>query len=54
LDLPSPARNYDVTRDGQKFLMIKEPDGSGSDAARASTSSIVMVVNWTDALKQKR
>jgi hypothetical protein len=34
--------------------MIKEPDGSGSDAARASTSSIVMVVNWTDALKQKR
>jgi serine/threonine-protein kinase len=54
LDLPSPARNYDVTRDGQKFLMIKEPDGSGSDAARASTSSIVMVVNWIETLKEKR
>ena len=54
LELPSPARNYDVTRDGQKFLMIKELDGVGSGSPRASTSSIVMVVNWAEALKDKR
>jgi hypothetical protein len=54
LDLPSPARNYDVTHDGQKFLMIKESDGNGSDSARAAASSIVMVVNWAETLKDKR
>ena len=54
LDLPSPARNYDVTRDGQRFVMIKEPDGTGSDSARAPASTIVMVVNWIETLKETR
>jgi hypothetical protein len=53
LDLPSPARNYDVTREGRKFLMLKEPDSAGSDSARASASSIVMVANFGEALKSK-
>jgi hypothetical protein len=34
--------------------MIREPDGRGSDSERASASSIVMVVNWAEALKDKR
>jgi eukaryotic-like serine/threonine-protein kinase len=53
LTLPSPARNYDVSRDGQRFLMIKEASGDASAAARASASSIVMVLNWADSLKQQ-
>jgi hypothetical protein len=35
--------------------MIREEGGSDpSGAARASSSSIVMVVNWTETLKQQR
>jgi serine/threonine-protein kinase len=46
----SPQRTYDVTRDGQKFLMIKEVPS----ADRASTPpSIVVVLNWTEELKQR-
>ena len=52
LTLPSPARNYDVSRDGKRFLMVKEP-GSDPTGRRASASSIVMVVNWAEGLKQQ-
>ena len=50
LTLPSPGvRSYDVSRDG-RFLMI-EPQGGGRDAA--GLSSIVVVENWTEELKQR-
>jgi serine/threonine-protein kinase len=52
LTLPSPARNYDVSRDGKRFLMIKEPGGDPT-GMRATSSSIVMVLHWADGLKQQ-
>jgi hypothetical protein len=40
-------RQYDVTADGQRFLMIKE-------AARdtGAAESIIVVQNWTEELKR--
>jgi len=49
LGTPGLARTYDVSRDGQRFLMIKE---AGDDNASAS-SHIVVVLNWTEELKAK-
>ena len=43
------SRQYDVSRDGQRFLMIKE--GRGADQAAASPSLIV-VLNWFEELKR--
>jgi hypothetical protein len=43
---PNPARHYDVSPDGQRFLMIKE-----TSARRDATSvSMVVIQNWTAAL----
>jgi serine/threonine-protein kinase len=43
------ARTYDVSRDGQKFLMIKD---AGGDPASTPTG-IVVVLNWTEELKAR-
>jgi serine/threonine-protein kinase len=40
------GRTYDVTADGQKFLMIKP-------AAGASASHVIIVQNWFDDLKRR-
>jgi serine/threonine protein kinase/Tol biopolymer transport system component len=40
--------NYDVTRDGQRFLMLKP-----SEQESAATTQIVVVQNWFEELKQK-
>jgi serine/threonine-protein kinase len=46
------ARTYDVSRDGKEFLMIK--DASRADRATTSPSeNIVVVLNWTEELKQR-
>jgi hypothetical protein len=42
------GRTYDVSPDGQRFLMIKE-SGPGGDAARPN---IVIVKNWVEELKR--
>ena len=44
----SAGRNYDVSADGQRFLMIKE---AGSDLT-AAPASIVVVQNWIEELKR--
>jgi hypothetical protein len=44
---PSEARHYDVTADGQRFLMIKQTNGAG-DVPR-----LVVVENWFEELKQR-
>ena len=41
------ARTYDVSRDGQRFLMIKE-DPRG----RAAASQIQVVFNWFNELER--
>ena len=41
-------RGYDVARDGQRFLMIKEPAESTAEAQR-----MVVVVNWITELRAR-
>jgi eukaryotic-like serine/threonine-protein kinase len=43
-----PMRYYDVTRDGQRFLLIKNPPASVTAA-----SNIVVVLNWIHEFKSK-
>jgi len=42
------ARSYDVSPDGQRFLVMKE------DGATAESGSIVVAVNWMATLKTRR
>lgn len=39
------ARSYDVSRDGQRFLMVQEEQASAS-------MDIHVVVNWSEELKR--
>ncbi len=43
------GRTYDVSRDGQRFLMIKESAG-GTESA--PPPSLVVVQNWLEELKR--
>jgi hypothetical protein len=43
--LPLTSVSYDVTRDGQRFLMVK-------DIEQASATQINVVVNWFEELKR--
>ena len=43
------GRTYDVSRDGQRFLMVK----SVSDPANASADELVVVLNWFEELKAR-
>jgi hypothetical protein len=42
------APNYDVSRDGQRFLMLKPVE-----QAQAAPTQIDVVLNWFEELKQK-
>ena len=44
--------NYDVTRDGQRFLMIKDTAAT-DQTATATPASMVVVLNWLEELKQR-
>jgi serine/threonine-protein kinase len=47
---PNPNRYYDVSSDGQRFLMIKE----NTTARRSATpASMIVVQNWADELKAR-
>jgi serine/threonine-protein kinase len=41
------SSNYDVTADGQRFLMIKDDDQD-----RASSKQIVVVLGWSDEVSR--
>ena len=47
--LPTPVTlpNYDVSRDGQRFLMLKAADED------QGAQQIVVVQNWLEELKQR-
>ena len=47
---PGGARTYDVSRDGQRFLMIKEADSGRTSGVAAP---ITVVLNWVEELKGK-
>jgi hypothetical protein len=42
-------RSYDVTRDGERFLMIKNAERFTS----AAPVTMTVVLNWTEELKQR-
>jgi hypothetical protein len=43
------SRTYDVSADGQRFLMIKNAESSNSSAS----PSLVVVEHWTEELKAR-
>ena len=45
-----PYRDYDVTRDGQQFLVALPPGQADSDASEAP--QIILVQNWFEELKR--
>jgi len=45
---PGTLPNYDVSHDGQRFLMIKP-----SEQAQVAPTQINVVLNWFEELKQK-
>jgi hypothetical protein len=44
------GRTYDVSPDGQRFLMIKN---GGAGDPTATPASMVVVLNWPEELKQR-
>jgi len=44
---PASGRNYDLSADGKRFLMVKQPPGS-----QATAPQIVMVQHWVEELKR--
>jgi eukaryotic-like serine/threonine-protein kinase len=44
----NPGRSYDISPDGQRLLLIKEPTGASGPAG----SSIIVVLNWVEELKR--
>ncbi len=48
----SGARSYDVSPDGQRFLMIKDMP-AGNQTANAPPASMVVVLNWFEELKAR-
>jgi hypothetical protein len=40
------SANYDVTADGSRFLMVKQPGGGEG-------TKVVVVLNWAEQLKQQ-
>jgi eukaryotic-like serine/threonine-protein kinase len=49
----SQVRNFDVTRDGQKFLMIKESSETDNKTSASAPGTMTVVVNWIEELKAK-
>lgn len=48
LSTPATNPNYDVSRDGQRFLMLKPVE-----QAQEAPTQINVVLNWFEELKQK-
>ena len=47
---PFPPRSYDVSADGQRFLMLKD---SAAGDPNATPASMVVVEHWFEELKQR-
>ena len=48
---PRAGPHYDVSTDGQRFLMIKP--GTGTDAMPIPEAQVVLVHSWLEDLKQR-
>ena len=47
---PNPSRHYDVSADGQRFLVLK---ASATGDPNATPVSMVLVEHWFEELKQR-
>ena len=47
---PFPARHYDVSADGQRFLMLRD---SAAGDPNVTPASMVVVLNWFEELKAR-
>ena len=47
---PNPSRHFDVSADGQRFLMLK---ASATPDPNATPLSIVLVEHWVEELKSR-
>ena len=47
---PNPSRHYDVSADGQRFLMLKD---SATGEPNATPASMVVVEHWFEEVKQR-
>ncbi len=45
----SPGRTYDVSPDGQRFLMIKE---GGEAEGTSAAPTVILVQNWFEELRR--
>jgi serine/threonine-protein kinase len=48
-----PTRNYDISRDGKRFLMIKSAASTGTQTQSGSAQNIVVVLHWNEELKAR-
>jgi eukaryotic-like serine/threonine-protein kinase len=46
---PAAGRTFDISLDGQRFLMIKD----ATETSRRSTANMVVVLNWLEELRQR-
>ncbi len=44
------SRNYDISPDGQRFLMIKDVEQTEEESARAE---VIVVLNWFEELTER-
>jgi hypothetical protein len=48
----SATRSFDISPDGQRFLVIKD-NAVNNQASTATPASLVVVLNWVEELKQR-
>lgn len=51
--LNGPAREYDVSPDGERFLVLREPVAGPNSGEPGTLAEIVIVTNWIEELKQR-
>ncbi len=49
---PVRRPSYDVSRDGQRFLTMKNPEGRASDYYTDQETTLVVVNNWFEELRR--
>jgi serine/threonine-protein kinase len=50
---PQTARNYDLSPDGKRFLLIKDATPTPPSSSPPPASQLVVVLNWTEELKAR-
>ena len=48
------ARDYDVTPDGERFLVITPTEATGTEASEPAAPQIIVVENWLDGMASAR